>query len=125
MPAVDARDWMLNQADAIQKNYLESDIFSLPEELSGGLWNNPKYLLSARYWLNQARQAASSMGAMLLGAGAVGGGMKAAAAAGGIMEAGSFYNYLIKEGVDNDAALTASAYFGVITGLLNKVGLDK
>lgn len=120
-----ARDRLLVNANVIRESYLESDFLSLPENFDGRLIEHPEWLLDPEYLTYQLGDAASSLATMFLGAGAVGGSAKAAASIGGIMEAGSFYDDLLADGVSNETALTGALSFGVVTGLLNKLGLDK
>ncbi|MDR2160818.1 MAG: hypothetical protein LBO77_01580 [Desulfovibrio sp.] len=121
-------------ADLIRKNYLESDLLSLSEDLRGSLWDHPEYLLNPEYLTFQLGEAANSMAVMLGAAGTARAGVKAlagvdfarvAAFFGGEMEAASLYNDLVKEGAGKDKALLNSAAFGMVTGALNRLGLEK
>ncbi|MDR1947624.1 MAG: hypothetical protein LBQ51_10745 [Desulfovibrio sp.] len=119
------RDWMLQQATNIREGYLGRDLLSLPEEKRGSLFEHPEYLLDPEWLVYQAGEAANSLAVMALGAGLAGGGKMTAAATGGLMEAGSFYQDMVQDGVANEQALPSALAFGGITGLLNKIGLDK
>lgn len=120
-----ARDYFLGLARNIQSGYLDADILNLPEEKRGKLWEHPEYLLDPEYLTFQTGEAATSLAAMLGGAYATGGGNLTAATIGGLMEAGSFFDQLMADGVSQENALSAAASFGAVTGLLNKIGLDK
>ena len=130
-----ARDWAQGNAEAIRKGYLESWLLTLPEEKQGRLWDNPALLLDPEYLTYQLGEAAGSVAISLAGGAgyslAKGGALSAEALAeagaviGGLMEGGSLYGDLLKEGLSNERALAGSISFGALVGLLEKVGLDK
>lgn len=130
-----ARDWAQRNADTIRREFLESEALSLPEELQGRLWDNPEYLLNPEYLTFQLGEAANSLAVMLAGGAgyslARGGALTAQTlartgpVAGGLMEASPMYSDLLKEGVSNERALSGAMAFGVVVGLLEKIGLDK
>jgi len=117
-------DFNLDLARRLRKSVLESDLLSLPPELRGRLWDNWHYLLNPEWLTFQTGEAANSMAAMLLGAKGLGGGPATAAFLGGQMEAGGAFQEMVEDGVPVDRGLLMSQAYGVVSSLLNKIGLD-
>lgn len=93
----------------------------MPEELRGRLWDNPQYLLDPQWMFANIGDAAVSFIPTIV-AGLVGG-PGAAGVVGGSMEGLDLYDQLINEGVDHNRAMMASSAFGIVTGLLNTIGM--
>ncbi|OGW44444.1 MAG: hypothetical protein A2Y66_01755 [Nitrospirae bacterium RBG_13_41_22] len=116
------REYGLRQADQVKKA-LEHPFFNLPEEKRGKLWDNPQYMLDPEWMVYNAGEAIQSLG-LVIGA-TVYGGPTAGMAVGGGMEGLDFYDDLLDEGVNPDNAASGAIAFGIVTGILNKVGADK
>lgn len=112
----------LNAARDVKKA-LEHPFFNLPEEKQKRLWDNPQYLLDPEWLTYNAGDAVQSLGLVI--AGAMAGGPAGAVAVGGGMEGLDLYDELIEEGADQDNAASASIAFGIVTGILNKIGVDR
>jgi hypothetical protein len=93
----------------------------MPEDLRGRLWDNPHYLLDPQWMIVNTGDAAVSF-IPAVAAGIVGGPM-AAGTVGGSMEGLDLYDQLINEGVEHNKAMMASTAFGIVTGILNAVGM--
>lgn len=121
-----ARNWLLDQSEAIRQRILSAPELSLPKELQGRLWDNPKYLLNPEWLVFNTGEAATSMAPMIAATVMSGGSTLTGAIVGAGQEAGDLYRELIRENkADPDRALAASLVFGVAVSKLNKLGLDK
>lgn len=114
--------WGRRGSEEIDKE-LQALIEQVPEELRGRLWDHPEYLLDTNWLTMNIGDAAISfiptVSAYLVG------GSVAAGVTGGSMEMIGLYDQLIKEGIDEEKARQAATAFGVVTGILNAIGVGK
>ena len=120
-----AEQFYLAQSKYINDEVLESELLALPERVTKSLWDNPQLLLEPEYLVTQVGEAASSMLPMVAAYVASGGSLAVPSVIGGLQEAAALYEELVGDGVDQDSASIAATSFGVVVGLLNKVGLDE
>lgn len=111
------------QLSSFEKEVLSQGFMNLPEEKRISLWEKPSLLFDPEWLVQNVGDAANSMlpvlGATLLGGPGLG------AVTGGGMEGASLYDDLLTDGVPEDKARTAALSFGFVSGILNKIGLDK
>ena len=120
-----AEQQYLAQSKYINDEVLNSELLKLPEHVTKSLWDTPQLLLNPEYLVTQVGEAASSMLPMMAAYVATGGSLTAPSVIGGLQEAASLYEDLVRDGVDQESASTAATSFGVVVGLLNKVGLEE
>ena len=119
------QNYFLAQSEYIEKEVLNSDLLAIPEHLQQPLWDNPQLLANPEYLVTQVGEAASSMLPMVAAYVATGGTLAVPAAVGGLQEAAGLYEQLIGDGVDQASAGTAATSFGVVVGMLDKLGLSE
>ncbi|OBQ46460.1 hypothetical protein SP90_12175, partial [Halodesulfovibrio spirochaetisodalis] len=115
----------LAQSKYINDEVLNSELLALPEHVTKSLWDNPQLLVNPEYLVTQVGEAASSMLPMVAAYTVSGGSLAVPSVVGGLQEAASLYEDLVRDGVDQADAATAATSFGVVVGLLNKVGLEE
>lgn len=131
-----ARDWLQKSADEQAKILSgEKDIQTPFGGINIGkseairdkkLIEDFSLLIDPEYMITQTSDAATSLVPMIAAAYATGGGSLIPAATGALQEAGSFYNNIRKdEDVTETEALTSTLGYGVVSGALQKIGLDK
>lgn len=121
----EGQDFFLAQSKYINDEVLNSELLAIPEHLQKSLWDNPQLLMNPEYLVTQVGEAASSMLPMVAAYVATGGSLAVPSVVGGLQEAASLYEGLVRDGVDQANAGTAATSFGVVVGLLNKVGLEE
>lgn len=114
--------WGKRGSEEIDKE-LQALIEQVPEELQGRLWDHPEYLLDTNWLTMNIGDAAISFIPTV--AAYIVGGPVAAGVTGGSMEMVGLYDQLIKEGIDEEKARQAATAFGVVTGILNTIGVGK
>ena len=118
------KKWGKDNADYIRKEILSNPAINLPEELQGRLIDNPEYLLNPEWLVTQAGDAAISM-VPVIGA-YMTGGASAAMLTGGAMEGSASYTDMLDDPeVGPNAALSGAMTYGMISGVLNRLGLDR
>ena len=120
-----AEQHYLAQSKYINDEVLNSELLKLPEHVTKSLWDNPQLLMNPEYLVTQVGEAASSMLPMMAAYVVSGGSLAAPSVIGGLQEASSLYEDLVRDGVDQESASMAATSFGVVVGLLNKVGLEE
>lgn len=119
----DGEKYWLAQSKYIEDEWLNSETLAIPERLQKPLWDNPQLLMNPEYLVTQVGEAASSMLPMVAAYIATGGSLAVPSVIGGLQEAASLYEDLVRDGVDQADAGTAATSFGVVVGLLDKLGL--
>lgn len=119
------QDFFHAQSKYIEDEVLNSELLAIPKHLQKSLWDNPQLLLNPEYLVTQVGEAASSMLPMVAAYVATGGGLAIPSVIGGMQEAASLYEELIRDGVDQADAGTAATSFGVVVGMLDKLGLGE
>lgn len=117
--------YWLAQSKYIDDEWLNSETLAIPERLQKSLWDNPQLLMNPEYLVTQVGEAASSMLPMVAAYVATGGSLAVPSVIGGLQEAVSLYEDLVRDGVDQADAGTAATSFGVVVGLLDKLGLSR
>ncbi|MEZ6852116.1 hypothetical protein [Halodesulfovibrio aestuarii] len=117
--------YWLTQSKYIDDEWLNSGSLAIPERLQKSLWDNPQLLMNPEYLVTQVGEAASSMLPMVAAYVATGGSLAVPAVIGGLQEAASLYEDLVRDGVDQASAGTAATSFGVVVGMLDKIGLGE
>lgn len=117
--------YWLAQSKYIGDEVLNSELLAVPERLRKSLWDNPQLLLNLEYLVTQVGEAAGSMLPMVAAYVASGGSLAIPAAIGGLQEAAGLYEDLIRDGVSETDAATAATSFGVVVGMLDKIGLSE
>lgn len=120
-----AEQHYLAQSQYINDEVLNSELLKLPEHVTKSLWDNPQLLMNPEYLVTQVGEAASSMLPMMAAYVVSGGSLAVPSVIGGLQEASSLYEDLVRDGVDQESASMAATSFGVVVGLLNKVGLEE
>lgn len=120
-----AEQHYLAQSKYINDEVLNSELLKLPEHVTKSLWENPQLLMNPEYLVTQVGEAASSMLPMMAAYVVSGGSLAVPSVIGGLQEASSLYEDLVRDGVDQESASMAATSFGVVVGLLNKVGLEE
>lgn len=119
------RDWAIANSTEIINKYANADMLKVREELRGkGLWDNPELLKDPEWLAYNIGEVGGSLLPQLLAAKMTGGSTLVGTSVGASQEAGDLYMELLNDGVDPDAALSASLFFGIGVGYLNKFGLD-
>jgi GGDEF domain-containing protein len=112
----------LEQSREIQKALNNPDL-QLPKSKQGALIENPGLVLDPEWLSYNLGETARSMVPIIVAA--AGGAPGFGAAMGGGMEGSSLYTQLRNDGVDEGRAATSALSFAVVSGILNKIGLDK
>jgi len=87
-------------------------------------WGDWGVLLQPEYWIEQTGDAAASMIPIVVAHIASGGSIWAGGALGGTMEAGGLYNEMIENGESSEeAALATATGYGMVSTVLNSIGL--
>lgn len=107
----------------ITRKYFEDPQMDLPEELRGRLIDNPEMVLDPKWLAVNMTDFASSFVPMI--AATMIGGPVAGGVAGGALEGSDLYNQLRELGTSTEDAGAAMIAFGVVTGVLNKIGADR
>lgn len=118
------KEWGKDSADWIREEILNDPSLSLPEELRGRLIDNPQYIVDPEWLAFNTGEAANSMISVIAAYAA--GGPAAATITGGLVEAGPAYTEMIDDpNITDESALVAAGAYGFVSGLLNKIGLDR
>lgn len=107
----------------ITRKYFEDPKMDLPEELRGRLIDNPEMALDPKWLAVNMTDFASSFVPVI--AATMIGGPVAGGVVGGALEGSDLYNQLREQGTSTEDAGAAMIAFGVVTGVLNKIGANR